>query len=62
MKKSKKIKCSVQSCDFQNCNECTLDEIQVDCSCGCNEATKEKETLCKSFRCCNKEKAENSNE
>ena len=49
--KNQKIKCNVESCDFQDCDCCTLKEIQVDCSCGCNDATHDKETLCKSFKC-----------
>ena len=56
--KNQKIKCNVESCDFQDCDCCTLKEIQVDCSCGCNDATHDKETLCKSFKC--NKKAEDS--
>lgn len=56
--KNQKIKCNVESCDFQNYDCCTLKEIQVGCSCGCNDATHDKETLCKSFKC--NKKAEDS--
>ncbi len=60
MKKSnnQKIKCDVESCDYQNCGDCTLDEIQVDCNCKREEATESKETACKSFRCECKKKEE----
>ncbi len=53
MENNQKIKCRVQSCKFQNSDNCTLEEIQVGCSCGSNEATKDKQTLCKSFECDN---------
>lgn len=46
-----KIKCNVESCKFQDCNCCTLNEIEVGCSCSNDKATKNKETLCKSFEC-----------
>ena len=56
---NQKIKCDVESCDYQN-NEgsyCTLDEIQVG-SC-CDTPTTVDETACKSFKCsencCNEE-------
>ena len=57
MEKNQKIKCNVESCKFQDCDCCTLDEIQVGCNCGCKEAIKNKETLCRSFEC-SKEKTE----
>ena len=61
MKNNQTIKCKVESCKFQDnsCDCCTLDEIHVGCSCGCDEATKDKETFCKSFEC-DKEKTETS--
>lgn len=46
-----KIKCNVESCKFQDCHCCTLDEIEVGCSCNSEKATQKKETLCKSFEC-----------
>ena len=51
MKKSQKIKCSVESCKFQDCDYCTLNEIQVGCNCGKCDAVTDKETLCRSFKC-----------
>lgn len=59
MKKNKDkqvIKCSVESCEYQDCKDncCTLNEIEVGCSC-CEPSEKD-ETACKSFKCCeNKE-------
>lgn len=60
MNNNQKIKCNVESCKFQDCDCCTLKEIQVGCNCGCHEATEDQETLCRSFQC-DKEKT-NSNE
>ena len=57
-KDNQKIKCKVESCKFQNDNNCTLDEIQVGCDCKHNEATKNQETLCRSFECDKKETEE----
>ncbi len=47
------IKCKVESCKYQNCDNkcCTLGEIEVDCTCNQNDATDKKETICKSFEC-----------
>lgn len=49
-KEGQTIKCSVESCDYQESNYCTLNEIEVGYS-NCDEATENEETLCKSFRC-----------
>lgn len=57
MEKRQIIKCKVESCKFQDSDNCTLKEILVSSS--CNEATEDKETLCKSFEC-DKEKTETS--
>ncbi len=56
-KDNQKIKCKVESCKFQNDDNCTLKEIQVGCDCNNKDATKNQETLCRSFEC-NKEKVE----
>jgi len=60
---NQKIKCGVESCQFQDEKKscCTLDEIKVGCDCGCKEAENSDSTVCKSFKCdCNKlEKEEN---
>ncbi|MDD6224182.1 MAG: DUF1540 domain-containing protein [bacterium] len=53
---SQTIKCDVASCDYQESDRCTLNEIKVGCTCGCNEATQNQETLCQSFRCNNQNK------
>lgn len=47
------IKCNVESCKHQDCSNhcCTLEAIEVDCTCGCDEAVDKKETICKSFKC-----------
>lgn len=54
MKKSQKINCDVESCEFNNCecHECTLKEIEVSCDCGCqkDDVTKKSETICGSFK------------
>lgn len=47
---NQKIKCHVESCKFQNNNNCTLKEILVD-NCVSHEANNIKETACKSFEC-----------
>lgn len=50
---NQKINCDVESCKFQdndNCS-CTLDSIKVGCDCGCREAENEASTVCKSFEC-----------
>lgn len=53
-KNDQKIKCHVESCKYQDCCDhcCTLKEIEVSCTCGANDATDKKETICKSFKCC----------
>ncbi len=53
-KNDQKIKCHVESCKYQDCCDhcCTLKEIEVSCTCGSNDATDKKETICKSFKCC----------
>lgn len=52
-KNNQNIKCNVESCKFQSCDDhcCTLKEIEVGCSCGCNDAVEKTETLCRSFKC-----------
>ena len=59
MTKNQKIKCNVESCDYNDCkcNECTLKEIEISCDCGCNkdEIREKSETICKSFKNTEKE-------
>lgn len=56
---NQKIKCNVEACKFQDCHCCTLNEIEVGCSCNSEDATQKMETLCKSFECgCGKTKIE----
>lgn len=51
MENNQKIKCEVESCKFQDENYCTLKEILISYITDNNKATKNKETLCKSFEC-----------
>lgn len=51
MDNNQKIKCSVKSCKFQDCDCCTLKEIHVGCNCGSCKAVTDQETLCRSFKC-----------
>ncbi len=51
MNNNQKIKCHVSSCQYQDCNCCTLTEIQVGCSDQCQNATNQERTVCKSFKC-----------
>ncbi len=45
------IKCSVESCKHNNCEEgtCELEEIKVGCNCDGCDCTNEDETICQSF-------------
>lgn len=45
------IKCNVESCKHNNCEEgtCALDEVEIDCTCNNCDCSKEDETICKSF-------------
>lgn len=52
MENNQTIKCKVESCKFQDDNNCTLREILVNSI--CNDVTKNKETLCQSFKCSDK--------
>lgn len=48
-KKNQSIKCDVDSCKYQDCDCCTLDEIQVGYTDGCHDADIQSETNCESF-------------
>ena len=50
--KNQKIKCNVNSCDFNdiNCDECTLKQIKVSCSCNNHNVHEKSETICSSFK------------
>lgn len=52
-KDNKSIKCNVESCIHNDCDNeyCKLEEIQVTCSCDNNKADKQ-ETICDSFEKC----------
>lgn len=53
MKKSKQtIKCEVESCKYNDDSNylCTLDEIDVSCTCNKNNCNNKKETICNSFK------------
>lgn len=47
------IKCDVESCEYNNCEEgtCTLDEIKVSCTCDNCDCYDTSETICQSFEC-----------
>ncbi|MCI8347342.1 MAG: DUF1540 domain-containing protein [Bacilli bacterium] len=55
MGKNKKgnIKCDVESCKHNNCDEgvCELDSIKVSCTCDNNECECPENTVCDSFKC-----------
>lgn len=48
-KKNQKIKCDVESCKHNNCDEmvCELSEIKVGCGCKCPNC--KDDTVCDSF-------------
>ncbi len=50
-KKDPKIKCNVDSCQHNNCEEgiCDLETISVSCTCNNDECCDCKETVCESF-------------
>ena len=50
-KDNSKIKCSVESCKNNNCEEgtCTLNEISVNCTCDNKDCCCCDETVCESF-------------
>lgn len=52
MTKNQKIKCNVDSCEFNDCkcSECTLKEIKVSSDCGNSEVKQKSETICQSFK------------
>lgn len=55
MDKNPSIKCDVESCKYNNCNDncgyCTLNEIKVSCTCPHDAAEKKDVTICDSFQC-----------
>lgn len=50
-KKNQKIKCSVESCKYNDFdeNECQLSVIKVGCGCSCDEPNCKDDTICDSF-------------
>ena len=46
------IKCDVESCKHNNCENvcCELDEIKISCTCNNNCCKKTEETICQSFK------------
>ena len=55
---NQKIKCSVESCSFNNCEEklCALEQIEVTACYGCSNGTAQDESMCGSYKCkCSKE-------
>lgn len=57
-KKNSSIKCDVESCKHNECDCCSLDEIQVSCTCDHNEAEDKEATICESFECTDDKKEE----
>ena len=53
MDNNQKIKCTVESCTFNNCdnNLCNLKQIEVQACQGCSSGTPEDESMCGSYRC-----------
>ena len=50
---NQKIKCSVESCSFNNCEEklCSLEQIEVAACYGCSNGTAQDESMCGSYKC-----------
>lgn len=48
---NQKIKCSVESCKYNDCDckECTLKEIKI--ACDCKKAEAKDDTICDSYCC-----------
>ena len=53
MDNNQKIKCTVESCTFNNCdnNLCNLKQIEVQACQGCSNGNPEDESMCGSYRC-----------
>ena len=49
--KDQTIKCDVESCKYNNTDncECELDEIKISCNCANDDCTCSEETICDSF-------------
>lgn len=50
-KTNSSIKCEVESCKYNNCEDgcCELDEIKVGCTCDNDDCKNTSETVCESF-------------
>lgn len=50
---SQKIKCTVESCTFNNCESslCELNQIEVKACPGCSNGTPQDESMCGSYKC-----------
>lgn len=46
------IKCDVESCKYNNCDNgcCKLDEIKISCTCNNDCCKRTEETICQSFK------------
>lgn len=56
MENNQKIKCTVESCKFNDCdhNLCELKQIEVQACPGCSNGNPEDESMCGSYSCkCN---------
>lgn len=53
MDDKQKIKCTVESCKFNNCDHsvCELREIEVQACPGCSNGKPEDESMCGSYTC-----------
>ena len=49
--KNQKINCTVESCEFHNCNHnvCELNQIEVQACSNCSNGTAEDESMCGSY-------------
>lgn len=52
MKSNKNIKCDVETCKFNNCNDnyCTLKQIEVSCNASKDKINNKDETICNSYK------------
>ena len=58
---NEKIKCDVESCKYNNCDDecCELDSIKVSCTCDKDDCCECNETVCESFEEKNSDDDEN---
>ena len=49
MYKDTKVKCTVVSCEHNDCKCCNLEVLDISCTCNGDDCSNKKETICKSF-------------